>query len=127
MSNERLIDRRSVCQEHTATMKEIFEQVDKRLPIWAFLAAISIIGAAFGFVTYLSNDSMAGVHARITSHITSADKNMLEIKSTIKEINYTLTRMQVNQAVNTTNIQEMAKDMEAIKRDGHERNKHEDR
>lgn len=119
MTNEQRIEtRRAVCQEHQETMKEIFGQMDKRLPIWVFLSAISIIGAIFGGITIIQNRTADGLHSRITSHINDSNSKLREISNDVKRIQTSINSLTTKQAVTNEQIRSIAEDVEEVKANG---------
>ena len=115
--NEKLpIERRATCKEHVAQMREIFEKIDKRLPIWVFLAAIGIIGAAFSFVSLISRDNFQSAHNRMSNLATVNKEAIGEVNESLKSISAAINSINVQQAVTTKSITGMEKDIDELKR-----------
>ena len=110
------MERRSTCKEHVAQMKEIFDKIDKRLPIWVFLAAIGIIGAAFSFVSLVSRDNFQSAHNRMSALATVNKESLDEVNDSLKSISAAINSINVQQAVTTKSITGMEKDIDELKR-----------
>ena len=116
MMTEKLpIERRATCKEHVAQMKEIFDKIDKRLPIWVFLASIGIIGAAFSFVSLVSRDNIQTAHNRMSSIVDANKEALSEVNTSLKSISAAINSINVQQAVTTTAIKGMEKDIDELK------------
>ena len=109
------MERRSTCKEHVAQMKEIFDKIDKRLPIWVFLASITIIATAFSFVSLINRDNFQAAHNRMSAMATINKENITEVNTSLKEISAAINSINVQQAVSTRAIQGMEKDIEELK------------
>ena len=108
-------ERRSTCKEHVAQMREIFDKIDKRLPIWVFLASISIIAAAFSFVSLINRDNFQATHNRMSNLATINKENMTEVNASLKEISAAIVSINVQQAISATAIVGMEKDIDELK------------
>ena len=109
------MERRSTCKEHVAQMKEIFDKIDKRLPIWVFLASIGIIGAAFSFVSLVSRDNFQSAHSRMSALAAVNKESMSEVNDSLKSISAAINSINVQQAVSTRAIQGMEEDINELK------------
>ena len=109
-------ERRATCKEHVAQMREIFEKIDRRLPIWVFLAAIGIIGAAFSFVSLVSRDNFQSAHNRMSALATVNKESISEVNESLKSISAAINSINVQQAVTTTAIKSMEQDIDELKR-----------
>ena len=116
MSDKMPTERRATCKEHVAQMREIFEKIDKRLPIWVFLAAIGIIGAAFSFVSLVSRDNFQSAHNRMSALATVNKESISEVNESLKSISAAINSINVQQAVTTTAIKSMEQDIDELKR-----------
>ena len=122
MSEKFPTERRSTCKEHVAQMKEIFDKIDKRLPIWVFLASIGIIGAAFSFVSLVSRDNFQATHNRMTAMATINKDALTEVNESLKSISASLNSINVRQAVTASAIKNMEKDIDELKQQKKGRN-----
>ena len=109
------MERRSTCKEHVAQMKEIFDKIDKRLPIWVFLASITIIAAAFSFVSLVNRDNFQAAHNRMSAMATINKENITEVNTSLKEISAAINSINVQQAVSTRAIKGMEEDINELK------------
>ena len=109
------MERRSTCKEHVAQMKEIFDKIDKRLPIWVFLASITIIAAAFSFVSLVSRDNFQSAHNRMSALATVNKESISEVNESLKSISAAINSINVQQAVTTKSITGMEKDIDELK------------
>ena len=75
-------ERREACAAHHDLMKEIFQKIDRRLPIWVFLASLGIISAAFTFVGAVNRDGAFNLQARIEE----TTKEIKELSRSVNEI-----------------------------------------
>lgn len=99
-AEQRKVQRREMdrtCSLHTETIKAVFEKIDKMLPIWVFLATISIIGAVFSYITYLNHSTASASQA------------------SIKEISDTIHIVKTNQAVVLFRLDGIGKDIDDLK------------
>ena len=121
MNEKLLIERRATCKEHVGQMREIFEKIDKRLPIWVFLAAIGIIGAAFSFVSIVSENNIKMAHNRMGDIVEANKESMTEVTTSLRSISAAINSINVQQAITATAIRGMEKDIDAMKQQRNER------
>lgn len=115
MAEKFTTERRATCKEHVSQMREIFEKIDKRLPIWAFLASLGIIGAAFSFVSLVNRDNFQAAHNRMSAMATVNRESMVEVNASLKTITAAINSINVTQAKAAENIKSIAEDVDELK------------
>jgi hypothetical protein len=91
-------ERRSQCEAHINTMKEIFEKIERRLPIWVFLTSLGIISAAFTFVATVNRDGNS-----------TLSKKVDEVAADVKALSTNLHDLNISQAVLLFRLEDLTK------------------
>lgn len=100
----RMTDRQCALHEHT--MRDIFSKIEKRVPIWVFLAALGIVSSVF---TYLNlNQKEAFQQTQVT--IKELTKQTSE---EVKDLSRQFNAMQNAQGVMLYRIDEIGKKIES--------------
>ena len=109
--DERIFHRREddrTCAMHTDSMRDIFAQIGRMVPIWVFLATIGIIGGVFSYMTYLSH--------QVSTKAEQSVKETADLaRISIKELGDTLSGLKTTQAVMLFRLDDIREDINDLK------------
>ena len=96
------------CAMHTESMRDIFSQIGKMVPIWVFLATIGIVGSVFSYMTYLSH--------QVSTKAEQSVKETADLaRVSIKELGESLNSLKTTQAVMLFRLDDIREDINDLK------------
>lgn len=93
------------CAAHQATMQDIFGKIERRVPIWVFLAALGIVSSVFTFLNLNQKEAFQQTQVSI-KELTK------QTSDEVKELSKSVGLMQNSQSVVLYRLDEIGKKIE---------------